>query len=70
MKDFDRKNDKRTVASPEEVRRQIELAMLCGRVNCALAGSNVWDRIPARGNCPTQAELIAWAALEVLRGMG
>ena len=51
--------------NPEEIVRQIRLAMLCGRVNCALAGSDIWDQIPAEGDCPTPAELIIWAAARV-----
>ena len=53
--------------TPAEIETQIRLAMLCGRVNCALSGSNVWDRIPCRGDAPTPAELIVWAAAEALR---
>ena len=52
---------------PAEVQRQIQLAMLCGRVNCALRGSNIWNTVPCRGEAPTPAELIAWAAAETLR---
>lgn len=51
--------------STEEIVRQMRLAILCGRVNCALAGSNIWDQIPAEGGCPTPAELIVWAAIRV-----
>ena len=49
------------------VRTRIQLAMLCGRLNCALSGSDVWQRIPCKGVCPTPEELIAWAAAEALR---
>lgn len=52
---------------PPEVRKQMELAMLCGRLNCALNGSDIWDSIPCAGDAPTPEELIAWAAQEVLR---
>ena len=52
--------------TPAQVETQIRLAMLCGRVNCALSGSSAWAQIPAKGDCPTPAELIAWAAAQVL----
>lgn len=55
--------------TPAEVESQIRLAMLCGRVNCALSGSDVWARIPAKGDCPTPAELIVWAAAQALLRM-
>ncbi len=50
-----------------EIRRQMELAILCGRLNCALCGSEIWDTIPCAGEAPTPEEVVAWAALEVLR---
>ena len=43
--------------------------MLCGRLNCELAGSDIWSRILAEGDCPTPQELIVWAAAEVIRRM-
>ena len=49
------------------IRKQMQLAILCGRLNCALSGSDVWDHIPCAGDAPTPEELIVWAALEVLR---
>ena len=52
-----------------EIRKQMELAMLCGQLNCALSGSDVWDRIPCAGDVPTPEELIVWAALRVLQEM-
>ena len=53
----------------EEALLQMKLAVLCGRLNCELAGSDIWSRIPAEGDCPTPAELIAWAAAETVRRM-
>ena len=52
---------------PPEVRKQMELAILCGRVNCALSGSDIWDSIPCEGGDPTPEDVIVWAAAEVLR---
>ena len=52
-----------------EVETQIKLAMLCGRLNCEMNGSDVLSRIPCEGECPTPAELIVWAAAEVIRRM-
>ena len=52
-----------------EVETQIKLAMLCGRLNCEMNGSDVWSRIPCEGECPTPAELIVWAAAETVRRM-
>ena len=48
-------------------RKQMELAILCGRLNCALSGSDIWDSIPCEGEVPTVEEVIAWAVLEVMR---
>ncbi len=56
--------------TPAEVETQIRLAMLCGRINCEANGNDVWSRIPCRGDYPTPAELIAWAAAEALRRAG
>ena len=52
---------------PPEERKQMELAILCGRVNCALSGSDIWERIPCEGGDPTPEDVIVWAAAEVLR---
>ena len=52
---------------PPEERKQMELAILCGRVNCALSGSDIWDSIPCEGGDPTPEDVIVWAAAEVLR---
>ncbi len=56
--------------TPEEVETQIRLAMLCGRLNCELQGSDVWNRIPCKGGCPAPADLIVWAAAEAVRRAG
>lgn len=52
---------------PPEVRKQMELAILCGRANCALNGSDIWDSIPSADGDPTPEDVIVWAAAEVLR---
>lgn len=50
-----------------EAQRQMRLAMLCGRLNCVLNGSDIWDGIPCACEAPTPAELVVWAAAETLR---
>ena len=52
---------------PPEVRKQMELAILCGRVNCVLNGSDVWDTIPCEGGDPTPEDVIVWAASRILQ---
>jgi len=46
---------------------EMQLAMLSGMVNCSLNGSDIWQRIPCRGDYPTPEELIAWAAAEAVQ---
>ena len=48
---------------------EMQQAMLAGMLNCSLAGSNAWDRIPRKGEYPTVEELILWAAAETVRRM-
>ena len=43
--------------TPEEVRRQMKLAMLCGMVI-----QKKWNEIPCEGSVPTPEEFILWAA--------
>ena len=52
---------------PSAVYTQMQLAILSGMLNCSLKGSDIWQRIPCRGDCPTPHELIAWAAAEAVR---
>jgi len=55
---------------PSAVYTQMQLAILSGMLNCSLKGSDIWQRIPCRGDCPTPEELIAWAAAEAVRRIG
>ena len=50
--------------TPEEVRRQIKLAMLCGMVNQDPEVQKKWGGIPCEGSVPTPEELILWAAIK------
>ena len=50
--------------TPEEVRRQIKLAMLCGMVNQDPEVQKKWGEIPSEGSVPTPEELILWAAIK------
>ena len=48
--------------TPEEVRRQMKLAMLCGMVNQDPEVQKKWSEIPCEGFVPTPEEFILWAA--------
>ncbi len=48
--------------TPEEVRRQMKLAMLSGMVNQAPEIQKKWSEIPCEGSVPTPEEFIMWAA--------
>ncbi len=48
--------------TPEEVRRQMKLAMLCGMVNQNHEIQKKWSEIPREGSVPTPEEFILWAA--------
>ena len=51
--------------TPEEVRRQIKLAMLCGMVNQDPEVQKKWREIPCEGSVPTPEEFILWATLRL-----
>ena len=49
----------------EEVRKEIELAMLAGLCDTDLAVQAKWKEIPCAGDAPTPEELITYAAEKV-----
>ena len=52
--------------TPEEVRRQMKLAMLCGMVNQDPEVQKKWGEIPCADTVPTPEEFILWAVTQTI----